>query len=251
MKPITKDNKKEILGNTFFLDDIILIAKLNYIDGIDYFNNILKNTSAKEIGAVIHVYKRKKGIEIRLTKLFKYFSVGISFDEIKEVELVSENDLLFFLIKTKSDRTITFTLKNDDKKAVLGFFINKLKIQVNEISKNVNLNIDEKLLEIRSFKYRRMGNIEFIYIYLFLYVFIGAILVLFTTIFNNPLLLYLFYPVFIVVSILTKVYRLRDLNKPIIEILVVFLPLINLYYLGMFLTKKGQIYNKLGKEILI
>ena len=96
-----------------------------------------------------------------------------------------------------------------------------------------------------------MGNIEFIYIYLFLYVFIGAILVLFTTIFNNPLLLYLFYPVFIVVSILTKVYRLRDLNKPIIEILVVFLPLINLYYLGMFLTKKGQIYNKLGKEILI
>ena len=297
MKVIEKSNRTEILGKTFFLaDEISLTAKLNYIDGIDYFNDILKNTSIKEIGAVIHLYKRKNGLEIRLTKLFKYFSVGIQYDEISDISFIKETEHSFLSIKLKNNKSLLFTFNIENKKDIVDFF-NKIKIQTHEIANKLNL--ENELLKIRTFNQRLMGNKEFLYIQLFMLsigIAIGLISFVVSIILNkpltgfytNPFLLYGSALIGQIVYITNSSYRLRDLNlnmyyiliivSPalftilsliiskayntnenyniivilnIINILAIVLSIINLFCLVYFSIKKGIIYKKLGKEILI
>lgn len=252
METITRKNREDVLGKSFFLsNEVSIIAKLLYIDGIDYFNDVLRDTSIKEIGAVIHIYMRKKGIEIRLTKQFKYFSVGIQPDEIKDITISNEDDFSYLVVKTKDEKIITFTLRNCDKKIVTEFFNNKIKVPIHELSQKTNIALDKDLLKIRTYKYRRMGNIEFVCIWLFMNIFLTSVIVLVTTLLSNPSLVYLYIPASIIVNVLISIYRLRDLNKSMYHIILTFLPIVSFYYLFIFIIRKGVTHDKLGKEILI
>jgi hypothetical protein len=289
MEIINKNNRKELLGKTFFLEnENSLIAKLNYIDGIDYFNDILKNTSIREIGAVIHLYKRKNGLEVRLTKHIKYFSIAFLFDEITEVSFSKELDNCFLLIKTKENISACFNFKDESKVDIVNFF-NKIKINTNDSAQKVN--IDNELLKIRTYDQRRMGNKEFLYIQLIMLGFglaIGLILVaisiilkkpLITEFYNNPLFINGLLIIGQIVFGLNCWYRLRDLNlnkslfvliiSPNVILLISWFPdyfkiesniflilttmfsIMTFFWLVFFSIKKGVLKTKLGKEILI
>jgi len=243
---ITSKNRDSILGKQFVLsDDISISLKLTYIEGINYFDGVLLNTSAAEIGAVIQMYKRPNGLEIRLAKQFKYFSIGIQYDEIISVTKIFKYNLWFLKIELKNDKALIFQFKEANQYAITNFF-KKLDILIE--SKNENIELDSNLLKTRTFKYRKMGNVEFTIYWLFTLL-LGIVGYLFI---NNLFFLLCLTIISLAINATNGVYRLRDLEKPALYVLAfLFVPLINIYFLFIFMTKKGILHEKMKKEILI
>jgi len=136
METLTKNNRKQILGKKLFLDNAIgLIAKLTYIKGINYFDTHLNGKSQKGINAVIHINKFPNGIEIKLAKLFKYYSVGIQYNEIGGVFVL--NGIHKKLKLVISSEAIEFSFNDSQYSEIIDFFTNELKIIPKEV-KNEN-----------------------------------------------------------------------------------------------------------------
>jgi len=106
-------SKKELyqkLGKKSFLSDLIRVsAAIEYISGIPYFDKLLNGKSLKQINAVIQIEKYPKGILIRVAKLFSSYSYGISYNEIRNIEITNslEPTIIFHL---KNNETINFLI---------------------------------------------------------------------------------------------------------------------------------------------
>ena len=119
--------KKEIqnkIGKKWLLDDQqLLAARLDYISGIETFDEILDGKTLSDIDAVIHLEKYPKGLLFKIAKGFGGFTTlpfPLPSDQIKKVTL-TENF-------AKSKQTISDTTQTDDTKkhgfpALLSFFV--------------------------------------------------------------------------------------------------------------------------------
>jgi hypothetical protein len=142
METITNENKKQILGaKSSFQDTTALIDKLKYVSGNDYFDSILNNKTS----FVIHFYKYPNGIEIKIAKLFKSFSIGVSFDEIKGISLLKgENNKLRILTKSNN---IDFSYKDYDYFDIKDFFAKNLGLSLRIVDNENEFNSTEKITE--------------------------------------------------------------------------------------------------------
>jgi len=91
-------NKNELnneLGKLSFWDaPNSLIYKIEYLGGISGFDEVLKGMSIREYGAMIHIIQRPKGIEIKLAEYFTSNSVGLKFNQIKEIIIENKNSII-------------------------------------------------------------------------------------------------------------------------------------------------------------
>lgn len=128
----SKEQINEKIGNKSWVDNHeVLAAKLNYLYGVDYFDEILSGKSMKENDAVIHFEAYPKGILLKIVKGFggfKEYLFPLSKNEIKKVSIVSvpENEklLIFSLI---DDNSIEFKIIHQNSLEVEEF-LNKAKI---------------------------------------------------------------------------------------------------------------------------
>jgi len=135
MEALNKKNRKELLGSNNFLEDgQSLTAKVNYQNGIEYFDTLLKGRSTKDFKANIHIEARKKGLEIILARLFKSNSVAIPYVEIKNIFLTNANSPQI-IIELEED-TIVLYFNSTDMTDVSEFFYkychSKFKIKKSE-----------------------------------------------------------------------------------------------------------------------
>lgn len=122
---MTKNEVQEKIGKKWmFSDQQTLAAKLDYINGIKTFDEILDGKPLSEIDAVIHLEKYPKGLLFKIAKGFGGFTTfpfPISSDEIKKVTLTDK------LEKSKQIVTDTSTQPANTKKhgfpALLSFLV--------------------------------------------------------------------------------------------------------------------------------
>lgn len=95
MKIFDKNELNNELGKVGFWDTPnSLNCKIEYLGGINGFDEILKGKTMKEYGAVIHIRQRPKGIEIKLAEDFSSNSVGLKFSQIKEIIIENKNSII-------------------------------------------------------------------------------------------------------------------------------------------------------------
>jgi hypothetical protein len=151
-------------------------------------------------------------------------------------------------IVTRNNDNVIFTYDAINEQNIIDFFA-KVNLHIQE--KKDKISIDENLLTVRTFEERLMGKIEFTVFWLivFLIALIVSVIPLFN---NNQLLLISVGLTALIVNGFIGIFRLRDLGKsPFNVILYLLIPVVNLYFLFLFLTKKGILSEKLEKEILI
>lgn len=112
---MTKREISEIVGNKSILsDDIAFAAKLNYISGIQQFDDYLNGKTLDQINAKLHLIKYSKGVVIKIAKLFASFSVGLPYNEIQRIFLNEKTEGSEFIIDTMKNDKIVFSLKASD-----------------------------------------------------------------------------------------------------------------------------------------
>jgi hypothetical protein len=103
MELLNKKELNDLLGKIGFLESPIeLIAKIEYLGGIDVFDSLLDGQTQKEYGAVIHIIKRPHGLQIKLTSNFSSKSIGILDNQIDNI-LIEHKDAI---IKNKDKSLI-------------------------------------------------------------------------------------------------------------------------------------------------
>jgi len=128
----TKDQIREKVGKKWWLDDQqTLVAKLDYVSGIDVFDKILDGKTLKEFDAVIHLEKYPKGLLFTITKGlgFKTYLFPVAKNEIEKVVLSETPD---------SSGQLTFNLTDGNK---IEFRIKKNDLwEVKDFLKEIKLN---------------------------------------------------------------------------------------------------------------
>jgi len=95
MKILNKNELNNELGKLSMWDSpFSLIGKIEYMGGIVGFDEILKGKSMSEHGGVIHILQRPNGIEIKLAKTFSSNSIGLKFNQIKEVVIENKENII-------------------------------------------------------------------------------------------------------------------------------------------------------------
>jgi len=95
MKILSKNELNDNFGKIgFFESPIQLIAKVEYIGGIDDFDKILKGQKQNEIDVVIHLIKRPKGIQIKLAGNLTSNSVAILSDRVEKVTIEHKDSII-------------------------------------------------------------------------------------------------------------------------------------------------------------
>ncbi len=103
MEILNKKELNELLGKIGFLDTPDeLIAKIEYLGGINAFDSLLDGRSQKEYGAVIHIIKRPQGLQVKLASNFSSKSIGILDNQIKKI-LIGHKDAI---VKNKDKSVI-------------------------------------------------------------------------------------------------------------------------------------------------
>lgn len=120
----SKKNIQEKIGKKFFLDDAeTLTAKLDYISGIDFFDEILKGKSLRENDAVIHVEKYPKGLLFKIAKGFggiKTYQYPLPKLEIESFDINEQKNQI--LIEHTDSSKIEFKFAEKDKFEVNKYF---------------------------------------------------------------------------------------------------------------------------------
>ena len=152
MEIMTKLEINNEVGKKLFLaDDNTLAAKLIYISGINGFDEYLGEKDQKDLGCVIHINERPKGIILRLAKNFSAKETAIDFKKIKQVGLIK--DAKYSIIKiTKEVEQLFFGLDNNDSREIVDFFKKLKKISFDEnckgdIPKEVKDKIEKYLIK--------------------------------------------------------------------------------------------------------
>lgn len=151
---VTKDQIREKIGKKWWLDDQqVLAAKLDYIKGIDFFDQILDGKTLKEIDGVIHLERYPKGLLFKIAKGFggiKTHPFPIAKNEIKKVVLAETQD---------GGGRLTFDLTNENK---IEFDIKKNNIwDVKEFLKEIKLNFEtEKIKKPTAPKEKKEENTQ-------------------------------------------------------------------------------------------
>jgi hypothetical protein len=245
MEQISKKNRKQILGKEFFLaDEKSLSAKLNYKSGVPFFDDILQGKSQKEYSAALHLYIRKAGVEIKLSKLFKYFSIGIAFNEIQKILFIDvANPKIEIILQNE---TITLTFDKRDFREIIDFFYKHLY-------SNVIINIKELhlfkthypfLMEYKKkFYCARINRLDY-----FLWILsIGVIgnFIVFVT--ENLWGLIITLIIWTFLTLYGGALRFQDLNKKPINTFKLLIPIYNIYIqLMLFFTKGDSQRNQYG-----
>jgi len=95
MQTLDKNELNALLGKVGILDSPMeLIAKIDYVGGIDGFDSLLNGQTQDEYGAVIHIIKRPKGLQIKLAKILKSHSVGLLDTQIKKVIIEHKDSII-------------------------------------------------------------------------------------------------------------------------------------------------------------
>ena len=95
MKILNKGELNKNFGKIGYFDNTIkLIAKIEYVGGIKAFDNILNGQSQNEYGAVIHLIKRPKGIQIKLAETFASKSIGLELDKIEKITIEHKESII-------------------------------------------------------------------------------------------------------------------------------------------------------------
>ncbi|MFM2225014.1 MAG: hypothetical protein RJA07_1216 [Bacteroidota bacterium] len=95
MKLLNKEELNETLGKIGIFDNPIqLVAKLDYVGGIEGFDNVLNGQSQKDYDAVIHIIKRPKGFQIKLAENFSSNSIGLILNKIEKVVIEHKDSII-------------------------------------------------------------------------------------------------------------------------------------------------------------
>jgi hypothetical protein len=151
---VTKDQIREKIGKKWWLDDQqVLAAKLDYINGIDLFDQILDGKTLKQIDGVIHLEKYPKGLLFKIAKGFggfKTHSFPVAKNEIQKVVLAETQG---------GGGQLTFDLKDGNK---IEFQIKKSDIwEVKDFLKEIKLNYEtEKIKKPAAPKEKKEENTQ-------------------------------------------------------------------------------------------
>ncbi|PCJ77887.1 MAG: hypothetical protein COA57_16400 [Flavobacteriales bacterium] len=118
----SKQQIRELIGHIRWFDDqYLLAAKLNYVSGIGYFDEILCGRTLKDINAVIHIEKYPKGLLIKIAKSFKSYLLPYSTNEIKSIMLNKNLQQTQLSIALYSDNPIIFEVEDKNIRYVEDF----------------------------------------------------------------------------------------------------------------------------------
>jgi len=143
MTTITKDQIRDKVGKKWWLDNQqILAAKLDYVSGIETFDEILDGKTLKEIDAVIHLEKYPKGLLFKIAKGlgFKTYPFPLSKDDISKVALseATNGQGAFLTFNLIGGNNIEFQIKQKDLWEVKDFLKNiKLNYETEKIKKPI------------------------------------------------------------------------------------------------------------------
>lgn len=135
---VSKNLIREKIGKKSWLDNQQTLAdKLDYVSGIDTFDEILNGKTMREFGAVIHLEKFPKGLLFSIaTGLgFKTYPFPIGLNEIRNVSLLESSD---------NNSQIIFELEAGNK---IIFRIKRTNIwDVKDFLKEINLNYEVNII---------------------------------------------------------------------------------------------------------
>ncbi len=118
---MTKDQIREKIGKKNWLDDQkVLAAKLVYLKGIDFFDQILDGKTLTEIDGVIHLEKYPKGLLLKIARGFggiKTHPYPLTNDEIKKTILTNKPK------ENQKDVKESVNIQKHGFPALLSFFI--------------------------------------------------------------------------------------------------------------------------------
>jgi uncharacterized membrane protein YhaH (DUF805 family) len=238
MEEIIKKNRKQIFGKEFFLsDENSLTAKFNYENGIAYFDDILQGKSQKEFKASLHLYARKNGVEIKLAKLLKGFSIGFTYNEIQKIVFSDvEHPYIEIILQ---EETIKLSFKKEDIREVMDFFYKHLYsfIEINSVELSKFKTRYPFLKEYKkNFYCERIGRLDY-----FLWILLVAII-------DNIILWSIenvwVYIIILLITVSLNLWaaslRFRDLNKKPVNAFQLLIPIYNIYIQIILLFTKGD-----------
>ncbi len=137
---MTKDQIREKVGKKgWFADQQVLAAKLDYVSGIEIFDQILEGKTLNEIDGVIHLEKYPKGLLFIIARGFGGFKTHpfpVAKNEIKNV---------VFTEIQEGDAQLTFDLINENK---IKFGIKKDNIwEVKDFLEDIKLNYETEKIK--------------------------------------------------------------------------------------------------------
>ena len=107
MKLLDKKELNDHLGKIgVFNHPLELLAKIEYAGGIEEFDKLLNGQTQNEYGAVLHLIKRPKGLQIKLAKDFSSKSVGLLASEIKKVIIEYKDAIIMHKDKSVIGRAV-------------------------------------------------------------------------------------------------------------------------------------------------
>ena len=238
MERIQKKNRKQILGKEFFLsDENSLTAKFNYENGIAYFDDILLGKSQKEFKAALHFYARKNGVEIKLAKLLKGFSIGFTYNEIQKVVFFDVEQPYIEIIL--QDEKVKLSFKKEDIREVMDFFYKHLysfiEINSTELSKFKTRYPFLKEYK-KTFYCARIGRLDY-FLWVLSVGFLGNIIVFFNEDIWTTIIISL---ITVILNLYAASLRFRDLNKKPVNAFQLLIPIYNIYIQIILLFKKGD-----------
>lgn len=144
METMTTEKINNEVGNEWFLaDDNTLAAKLIYISGIKGFDEYLGEKDQYDLGTVIHIKEKPKGIILRLAKNFSAKETAISYKNLKQISLLKLDRYSIIKINT-FEEPIYFGLDNYDTSEIVNYFKGLKKINFDE---NAKLEIPKEVRE--------------------------------------------------------------------------------------------------------
>jgi len=130
---ITKNQIREKIGKkSWFSDQQILTAKLDYVSGITSFDEILNGKTLKEMDGVIHLEKYPKGLLVKIARGFggiKTHSFPIAKNETEKIilEKTSDNQGGFLVFELADQKKIEFSIQQNKIEEVV-VFLNEVKM---------------------------------------------------------------------------------------------------------------------------
>lgn len=149
METMTTEKINNEVGKEWFLaNDNTLAAKLIYISGIKGFDEYLNEKDQYDLGTVIHIKEKPKGILIRLAKNFSAKETAISYKNLKQISLLKHDRYSIIKIIT-FDEPIYFGVDNYDTFEIINYFKGLKKIIFDENAKfEIPKEVKEKLESI-------------------------------------------------------------------------------------------------------
>lgn len=106
MKILDKKELNQIFGKESMWNPKRLVAKVGYISGIIPFDELLEGKLFTEVVALINLRVRPNGLQIEMMKGMKYFSVGISNNDIISINLEDKEQLVKLKDKSVVGRAV-------------------------------------------------------------------------------------------------------------------------------------------------